>query len=146
MDKLPLAVRHLTLSDFRCFERAVVEPGPGLNVFTGPNGAGKTNLLEAVSFLSPGRGLRRARLRDVTRTGAAGGWAAASRIATNFGELKIGTGIEPAANGTQAAETARRSSPTARGSENYRLDLGVFRRQSGLLLRPTRAGWSPVWA
>ncbi len=114
-DKLALAVRHLTLSDFRCYERAVVEPGPGLNVFTGPNGAGKTNLLEAVSFLSPGRGLRRARLRDVTRTGAAGGWAAASRIATNFGELKIGTGIEPAANGTQDRRVVRIDGETVGG-------------------------------
>lgn len=62
----------------------------------GPNGSGKTNLLEAISLLSPGRGLRGAKLADVARSGpaASGGWAAAARIGGPEGAFEIGTGIE----------------------------------------------------
>jgi DNA replication and repair protein RecF len=66
-------------------------------VLTGRNGAGKTNLLEAVSYLVPGRGLRRARLSEVTysRGGAADtGWAVAARVRTSFGAVDLGTGLE----------------------------------------------------
>ena len=61
------AVRRLTLIDFRAYARLRLEIDPRPVVLTGPNGAGKTNLLEAISFLAPGRGLRRARLADVDR-------------------------------------------------------------------------------
>ena len=61
-------------------------------VLTGDNGAGKTNLLEAISFLSPGRGLRRAVLEDVARAGGAGGFAVHARLEGAFGEVEIGTG------------------------------------------------------
>ena len=64
-----LAVTRLTLTRFRCYEGARLNADTRPVVLTGPNGAGKTNLLEAVSFLSPGRGLRRARLADVERIG-----------------------------------------------------------------------------
>ena len=57
------------LTDFRCYAHAALETDPRPVVLTGPNGAGKTNLLEALSFLAPGRGLRRARL--ARSTGAA---------------------------------------------------------------------------
>ncbi len=60
-------VARLMLSDFRCYERAALETDPRPVVLTGPNGAGKTNLLEAISFLAPGRGLRQARLAEVDR-------------------------------------------------------------------------------
>ncbi len=68
-----LSVRRLTLTDFRCYryQRLDLEPMPV--VLTGANGAGKTNLLEGLSFLVPGRGLRRARLSDVARRGAGAG-------------------------------------------------------------------------
>ncbi|MBM3564657.1 MAG: DNA replication and repair protein RecF, partial [Alphaproteobacteria bacterium] len=54
------SVRALTLTDFRTYARVGLETGqpPGLMVLTGPNGSGKTNVLEAISFLGPGRGLR----------------------------------------------------------------------------------------
>jgi DNA replication and repair protein RecF len=55
------SVTRLTLTEFRCYAYARIETGPGAIVLTGPNGAGKTNLLEAISLLSPGRGLRSAR-------------------------------------------------------------------------------------
>ena len=63
-------------------------------VLHGPNGAGKTNLLEALSFLSPGQGLRRARLGDVGRHGGSAGWSVAARIETPLGPVDIGTGIQ----------------------------------------------------
>ncbi len=88
-----MPVSRLSLNDFRSYTDAVVAPGPGLVILTGENGAGKTNLLEAVSLLSPGRGLRGARLSEMARTGGAGGFAVSARI----GDLDIGTGILPAA-------------------------------------------------
>ena len=58
-------IRRLTLTNFRSYRSAQVDAGAGLIVLTGPNGAGKTNLIEAISFLTPGRGLRRATLDEV---------------------------------------------------------------------------------
>ncbi|KJS35094.1 MAG: recombinase RecF, partial [Rhodospirillaceae bacterium BRH_c57] len=78
----PVGVRRLTLTDFRSYPRLRVETDLRPVVLTGANGAGKTNLLEAISFLAPGRGLRRAKLSEVTRMDAPGGprgaWAVAA--------------------------------------------------------------------
>jgi len=91
------AVRRLTLTDFRNYSTLRLEPNPGPVVLTGANGAGKTNLLEAVSYLAPGRGLRGARLSDVTRRDAGPGavWAVAAALDTPAGEVDLGTGLEP---------------------------------------------------
>ena len=62
-----LAVRRVALTDFRCYASLRLESGAQPVVLTGPNGAGKTNLLEALSFLAPGRGMRRARLDEIDR-------------------------------------------------------------------------------
>ena len=86
-------VARLSLTDFRSYADAVIAPGPGFVILTGENGAGKTNVLEAVSLLSPGRGLRSASLADMARRGGAGGFAVAARL----GELEIGTGTLAAA-------------------------------------------------
>ena len=53
-----MPVSRLALTDFRSYQSALIEPGPGFVLLFGENGAGKTNVLEAVSLLSPGRGLR----------------------------------------------------------------------------------------
>src|SRR5438067_10778196 len=95
-----LGVIRLMLTDFRNYRSARLDLDPGPVVLTGPNGAGKTNLLEAVSFLSPGRGLRRARLgeidrRDSTSEPGSSGWAVAATVATRQGPVRIGTGREP---------------------------------------------------
>ncbi len=74
-------VTRLSLSDFRSYPDAVVAPGPGFVILTGENGAGKTNVLEAVSLLSPGRGLRGAALPDMARRGGRGGFAVAAKLA-----------------------------------------------------------------
>jgi DNA replication and repair protein RecF len=87
------AVRRLQLADFRNYPALRLDPAGRHVVLTGPNGAGKTNLLEAISLLSPGRGLRRARLGEVGRQGSAGQWAVAARIALEFDEIAVGTGL-----------------------------------------------------
>ena len=74
-----LTVRRLTLNDYRSYARLQLATDGRPVVLTGPNGAGKTNLLEAVSFLSPGRGLRRARLGEVDRIGG-GAWSLSARL------------------------------------------------------------------
>jgi DNA replication and repair protein RecF len=88
-----LAIRRLDLTQFRCYAAARLETGGAPVVLTGPNGAGKTNLLEAISFLAPGRGLRRAKLAEIDRIGAPPEpWAVAARLDTPSGPVTIGTG------------------------------------------------------
>jgi DNA replication and repair protein RecF len=87
------ALSRLSLSNFRSYADALIAPGPGLVVLTGENGAGKTNVLEALSLLSPGRGLRGATLSEMARTGGPGGFAVAGRL----GDVDIGTGTMPSA-------------------------------------------------
>jgi len=82
-------VTRLSLVDFRSYRDLAVAAGPGFVILTGENGAGKTNLLEAVSLLAPGRGLRGAALPEMARSGGPGGFAVAARL----GEVEIGTGI-----------------------------------------------------
>lgn len=98
----PAAVERLTLTDFRCYENVRMETGGRSVVLTGPNGAGKTNVLEAVSLLTPGRGLRRSSLSDVARQDAGHhahgacpprAWAVAAKVATLMGVMDIGTGL-----------------------------------------------------
>ncbi len=102
-------VVRLALTDFRNYRSARLELAAGPVVLTGPNGAGKTNLLEAVSFLSPGRGLRNARLSDIDRRGAgaegaAAGWAVAATAETRRGPVAIGTGRIATGRDEAAAE------------------------------------------
>lgn len=86
-------VSRLTLTNFRSYASATVEPGQGFVLLYGENGAGKTNLLEAVSMLTPGRGLRGAALSDMARQGGSGAWAVAARL----GDTDIGTGTQATA-------------------------------------------------
>ncbi len=92
-------LRHLTLTDVRSYERADLALDGRPVVLFGPNGAGKTNLLEAVSYLAPGRGLRGARVAEVGRRmpGEAQGraWSVAAIFASDDGDVRAGTGVEP---------------------------------------------------
>lgn len=105
-----MALARLVLTDFRNHRDALLAPGPGLVVLTGENGAGKTNVLEAVSLLSPGRGLRGATLTEMARAGGGGGFAVSARL----GEAEIGTGTAASAperrqvriNGAPASATS----------------------------------------
>ena len=95
-----LAVKNLSLTQFRSYARLSLDVGPEPVVLTGGNGAGKTNLLEALSFLSPGRGLRRARLSDLCQRGAdTQGWAVAAILEGPNGSINIGTGDITGASG-----------------------------------------------
>ncbi|MDG4856007.1 DNA replication/repair protein RecF [Mesorhizobium sp. M1A.F.Ca.IN.022.07.1.1] len=98
-------ISKLTLTNFRNYAGLSLDLGPGAVVLSGDNGAGKTNLLEAVSLLTPGRGLRRAPYADVAREGGDGGFALHARIEGPEGQVEIGTGI---AGGDGAAEGGRR--------------------------------------
>lgn len=85
-------INRLTLTNFRNYAALSLELRPGTVVFTGDNGAGKTNLLEAISFLTPGRGLRRAPYADVAREGSGGSFSIHAVIEGEFGDAEIGTG------------------------------------------------------
>ncbi len=84
-----MILSRLTLTEFRNYPALTWRPAARLAVITGPNGSGKTNLLEAVSLLVPGRGLRNARLADLPRMGADSRWGVAAEFADG---LAIGTG------------------------------------------------------
>jgi DNA replication and repair protein RecF len=85
-----ISLRRLTLNDFRSYARLHLETDPRPVVLTGANGAGKTNLLEAISFLSPGRGLRRARLAELDRIGG-GAWTVGARVEGPGGAVDLVT-------------------------------------------------------
>jgi DNA replication and repair protein RecF len=89
-----MPVRRLTLNNFRNYHAASLETGAKTIVLVGPNGAGKTNLIEAISFFAPGRGLRRANLDEVAFSEGDGSWAAAAEIEGALGLATLGTGIE----------------------------------------------------
>jgi DNA replication and repair protein RecF len=88
-------IRRLTLTNFRSYRAASVAPDAQLVVLTGANGTGKTNMLEAISFLAPGRGLRRATLEEVGFTEGDGSWAVSAEVEGALGLATLGTGIEP---------------------------------------------------
>ncbi len=86
------AVTRLDLVEFRSYAELRLEPGPHPVALVGPNGAGKTNILEAISFLAPGKGLRRARGAEPERRGGAQAWAVAARVTKGGDEIRLGTG------------------------------------------------------
>lgn len=96
-----LSVRRLALTNFRSFSSLTLELPTGPIVLTGSNGAGKTNILEAVSLLTAGAGIRRAALPEMARAGGDGSWAVAAKVDGLGGPLDIGTGLT-AGNGRKA--------------------------------------------
>jgi DNA replication and repair protein RecF len=100
-------IHRLTLTHFRNYRAASLQTRGDVVVLVGPNGAGKTNCLEAISFLSPGRGLRRATLEDVADNQGDGSWAVSAEVEGALGLATLGTGIDP--SGSDAPATGRRS-------------------------------------
>jgi DNA replication and repair protein RecF len=105
---MPALVRRLTLHNFRNYPSASLAAGAGSIALVGPNGAGKTNLIEAISFLAPGRGLRRATLSEVAFNEGDGSWAVAAEIEGALGLATLGTGIDaPSEDGATTARQCR---------------------------------------
>ena len=126
-----VGVTRLVLTDFRNYREARLTLGTASVVLTGPNGAGKTNLLEAVSFLAPGRGLRGAKLTEIDRRqradcgGSSRGWAVAAVVATRRGTLRIGTGHDVGLQPTGERRIVRIDGEPARGQAVLGERLGV---------------------
>jgi DNA replication and repair protein RecF len=140
------AITRLQLQNFRSYASADLRlegrPGGRIVVLTGPNGAGKTNLLEAISFLAPGRGLRRAALAEIERINGAApsapgdatrGWAVAATLETAGGPVTVGTGLERSAPGNGGGE---------RGAERRVLRIdGAPHRSHGALSELLTVAW-----
>ncbi|WP_431016014.1 DNA replication/repair protein RecF [Bradyrhizobium pachyrhizi] len=91
----PSRIHRLSLTHFRNYRTATLQVAGDMVVLVGPNGAGKTNCMEAVSFLSPGRGLRRATLEDIADNQGDGSWAVSAEVEGALGLATLGTGIDP---------------------------------------------------
>jgi DNA replication and repair protein RecF len=99
-------IHRLTLTHFRNYRAASLQTRGDMVVLVGPNGAGKTNCIEAISYLTPGRGLRRATLEDVADNQGDGSWAVSAEVEGALGLATLGTGID--AHSAEAAATSRR--------------------------------------
>ena len=106
MSLTPSRIHRLSLTHFRNYRAATLNTNRDIVALVGPNGAGKTNCLEAISFLSPGRGLRRATLEDVADNQGDGSWAVSAEVEGALGLATLGTGIEAPRGEAQA--TGRR--------------------------------------
>lgn len=100
-------IETLRLDNFRNYQSLTISTDQRHVVLCGDNGAGKTNLLEAVSFLSPGRGMRRATYSDVAATTGNGSWAVNAELAGRHGAVNIGTGLTEGAGGIEPVRRIR---------------------------------------
>ena len=118
------ALTSLTLTNFRSYEHGSLEPRGRSVWLAGPNGAGKTNLLEAISLLSPGKGLRGVSLAEVGRRqpGEAVGraWAVAARVSDGEDEVQLGTGTETAGSSRRLTRVEGTSVPPGRLTDHVR--------------------------
>jgi len=110
-----LAVTRVQLTNFRSYAQAELAVSGRPVVLAGPNGAGKTNILDAISLLAPGRGLRGAKLSEHIRRGPTAPsealWAVAATVARGAESYEVGTGLTlgaAAANGARCGSTAWR--------------------------------------
>lgn len=108
---------RILLSDFRNHHETRIEGTAHFNLLVGENGAGKTNVLEAISLLAPGRGLRRAALADMTARGAAGGFGISARLETSGGQVVLGTGTSPGRPGRRLVQINQAEAPANRLAE-----------------------------
>src|SRR5215207_11555186 len=87
-----MALDRITLTRFRNHDASRLDGSARLNLLVGENGAGKTNVLEALSLLAPGRGLRRAGLAEMAAKGGDGSFAVSAELGE---EVRLGTGTTP---------------------------------------------------
>ena len=114
-----LHLSGLRLSDFRNYLASRLNFGPAHAVFTGENGAGKTNILEAISLLSPGRGIRRANYSDMVRAGAENGFAVHADLQTEDGAVSLGTGNGAEGGGLEPTRRLRVNGAPAKGADAF---------------------------
>lgn len=106
-DSNSLWVERLSLTNYRSYSAVTLEATPRPQVIAGANGSGKTNLLEALSLLAPGQGLRRAPFNEIPRAAGDGGFAVAARVHTLNGPADIGTGLQSGAGGSERGRIVR---------------------------------------
>ena len=114
---LPVFVRELKLTDYRNYQTLKLEIDQRHVVLTGENGSGKTNLMEAVSFLSPGRGLRRATYDSVGKANRSGAWSVFAELEGAQGEVFIGTGLMETPAGVETQRRVRINGTPAKTSD-----------------------------
>jgi DNA replication and repair protein RecF len=113
-----MALDRIQLADFRNHRDTHVEGTAQFNLLVGENGAGKTNVLEAISLLAPGRGLRRASLADMPAQGGNGGFAVSAALAQDDGEpVRLGTGVVAARPGRRLVQINAAEAPSVRLAE-----------------------------
>ena len=104
---IPLRLARLSLANFRNYTQATLDLQAGSVVLTGHNGSGKTNILEAISLLAPGRGLRGAPFTELARLQGDGGWAVSARLWRDGAEIALGTGQQVGAGGVSSGRIVR---------------------------------------
>jgi DNA replication and repair protein RecF len=133
-------IRRLTLTNFRSYHAAQIEVAARSVVLVGPNGAGKTNLIEAISLLGPGRGLRRATLDEVAFSEGDGSWAISAEVEGALGLAALGTGIEAPVDGAVAVARKcridRESVPSATAFADYLRVVWLIPAMDGLFNGP----------
>ena len=129
-----LWVERLALTNFRSYAAASIATDAGPQVIVGANGSGKTNLLEALSLLSPGQGLRRVPFSDLARAGGDGSFAVSVRAHTLAGPADIGTGLPPTPNPSPqgGGGFSKSSERSERSGRIVRID-GTAQSGSGVL-------------
>jgi DNA replication and repair protein RecF len=120
----PSRLTSLILTDFRSYDRATLATGGRSAYLHGPNGAGKTNVLEAISLLTPGRGLRGAALIEVGRRDPSEvhgrAWAVAAVVDDGEAETRLGTGVETAGASRRLVRIEGEAAPPGRLTEHLR--------------------------
>jgi DNA replication and repair protein RecF len=127
------------LSNFRNYEHCVLRLDGRSVVLTGRNGSGKTNILEAISMLTPGRGLRGAAFSDLSRVSGDGGWTVSARLCLNGHEIALGTGQRPQPHGGTGSRAVRIDGEQASGSGvlgDYLQVLWLIPAMDGLFTGP----------
>lgn len=115
-DPKGLWVEQLTLTNYRSYPSVTLHVTAQPQVIAGSNGSGKTNLLEALSLLAPGQGLRRAPFNEIPRAAGDGGFAVAAHVHTLNGPADIGTGLQPGASPSERGRIVRIDGVTQSGS------------------------------
>lgn len=112
-----MALDRILLGQFRNHRETALDGTAPFNLLVGENGAGKTNVLEALSFLAPGRGLRRAALADVAAQGGPGSFAISADLQTASGPVRLGTGTTPDRPGRRIVQVNQAEVPAVRLGE-----------------------------